>query len=197
MAKHDFGGGVPNLCIRCQGQAKKRTLATDCRGEPLTDEQRKGLEAETLDYFNGRWWLAEPSVYAEGGTTAATDLPRTVEDALALPCHECKTKVDITFRAPDTTGHRGKWLAVCPELGGKKKCTNDHQVWGDDKASVIHMWNKRQYNASNAPSKAFVSEPTPPNPQGGKSNSGSLEARLSDLESTVDDILRGRVFRRR
>lgn len=207
MAKHEFDGHLKKLpfgrtCIHCFGREKG--LATYCPGEPLTDEQRKGIEAETLDYFNGQWWLAEttwihcPSVVDEEKLTEdvpVTDLPRTVEeDALALPCHECKAKIHIQeARADDRIiTPNVRWTALCSD----EDCPNDHQVFGVDKASVIHMWNRHQSNALNALSKASVPDPTPGTPQGDKSDSRSLEARVTDLESTVANILKGRVFRR-
>lgn len=201
MAKHEFDGHLKKLpfgrtCVHCSGREKG--LATECPGEPLTDEQCKGITAETLDYFNGKWWLAESEVdesqiYAEGGTTAATDLPRTIENALVLPCHGCKKETYI--RKTEGLEHfsgKQRWMASC----ANQYCSNDHQVFGDDKMSVIHIWNKRQSNALNAPFKASVPEPTPTTPQGDKSDSRSLEARVTGLENTVASILKGRVFRR-
>jgi hypothetical protein len=190
MAKHEFDGS--SSCVDCG--CRKDCLTTDCPGEPLTDEQREGIEAETLDYFNGQWWLAE-SAWKERGTEAATDLPKIVVDIRGTsPCAMCG--LPIQLRRDETVGGTRpdtKFFARCQQ----PDCIDGPHVWGDDSSSVIDRWNKLQSDALNVPSKASDSGPTITPTQGEKSDSRPLEARVRALERQVDDILKGRVFRRR
>ena len=174
----------PHLpCRHCEGQ--EQDLTTECPGKPLTDEQREEIEAGSLDYHRGKWWIAD------------TELRHSVEAepvtlTKSFPCGHCGC-------SPSHFSDGARIILNC----SNPDCQSGYQVYGVHLESVIAKWNSTQkvLAVAHKPPLDLVSpEPTPTLPKTEKIVPGlpeaSLRERVDKLEQTVDDILRGRVFRR-